>query len=202
MMSRTLYGFPLSGHSHKVELFLHLLGLDYRYEWAGPEQRQTPAFLALNPLGQIPVLVEEDLVLADSHAILVYLARRYDPTGSWLPDDPVAAARVQRWLALSAGELRFGPALARVIHLFRRPGDLAGAQAMAAKLFALMEAHLTAGPWLVGESVTLADIACYSYTKRAPDGGIRLDPYPALQAWLNRIEALPRFLPMPTSLPQ
>jgi len=201
-MTRTLHGFPLSGHSHKVELFLHLLDLPYQYERAGPDQRQTPQFQALNPLGQIPVLVEDGLVLADSHAILTYLACRYDPTGPWLSADPVAAAQVQRWLALSAGELRFGPAMARVIKLFGRPGDLVAAQAMAAKLFHLMETHLTASPWLVGDSITLADIACYSYSKRAPDGGIALDPYPALLAWLGRIEALPRFLPMPTELPK
>lgn len=201
-MSYTLYGFALSGHSHRAELFLNLLGLEYRLVTAGAEYRQTDAYLALNPLRQIPVLVDGDLVLPDSNAILMYLARKHDPAGPWLPTDPVRAGQVQRWLSLSAGELRFGPALARLITLFHVPGDLAAAQAMASRLLTVMEQQLGETSWLVSDSVTLADIALYSYTKRAPDGGIDLTPYPQVQAWLARVESLPRFLPMPTEMPQ
>jgi len=77
--------------------------------------RRTPEFLALNPLAQVPVLQDGDTVVADSNAILVYLARRHAAGSPWLPDEPVAAARVQRWLSLAAGEMKFGPAAARVI---------------------------------------------------------------------------------------
>src|SRR5688500_4051107 len=109
-MTVRLHGIPLSGHTHKVELFLRLLGVPFEYVSTPPETWATDAFAKLNPLRQIPVLEDGDVVLADSNAILVYLAKRYDPSGPWLPEEPVAAAEVQRWLSVSAGEVRFGPA--------------------------------------------------------------------------------------------
>ncbi|RYF40783.1 MAG: glutathione S-transferase, partial [Comamonadaceae bacterium] len=116
--------------------------------------------------------------------------------GQWLPRDPLGAARVQRWLSVAAGQLAFGPAAARVIHLFKRPDDPAAAQARANRLFGLMEQELSAQPFLAGAQPTLADIAMYSYTVLAPEGGISLAPYPAIGRWLARIEALPGFVPM------
>jgi glutathione S-transferase len=192
-----LHGIPLSGHTHKVELFLRLLGLDYEYVEAPQDVRSTEAFGRLNPLRQIPVLEDGELVLPDSNAILVYLAGRYDPDGPWRPTEPVRAAEVQRWLSVSAGEIKFGPAAARVIQLFARPGDLAGAQAIAHGLFAVMDQHLADRTWLVGDTVTLADIACYPYLACAAEGGIALDPHPAIGAWIARVEALPGLTPMP-----
>jgi glutathione S-transferase len=194
-----LHGIPLSGHVHKVEVFLRLLGLPFDYVDAPTEVRETEAFAALNPLRQIPVLEDGDLVLPDSNAILVYLARRYDPDGPWLPADPVGAAQVQRWLSISAGEIKFGPAAARVVKLFRRPGDLAAAHAIAARLLAFMDAHLARRRWLVGETPTLADIACYPYLACAPEGEVALEPYPNVRAWIARVEALPGVKAMPRS---
>ena len=148
----------------------------------------------MNPLGQIPVLRDGDLTLADSNAILVYLEARHAP-GQWLPRDPVGAARVQRWLSLAAGPLAYGPAAARVANLFQLPADNNHA-ARANGLFQLMEATLASSAFLVGESPTLADVAHYAYVARAPEGGVSLQPYPAIRAWLARIEALPGFVPM------
>lgn len=195
----TLYGTPLSGHVHRVEAFLNLLGLPYRYENAGADVRQSAAFRALNPLGQIPVLSDGDLVLADSNAILVYLAKRYDGSGQWYPAEAVAAAHVQRWLSIAAGEVRFGPCSARLIHQFGVEEDLGQAKVVAARVLAFTETHLTGGGFLVGGNPTIADLACYSYIAHAPEGGIPLDPYPAVQAWLARVEALPQFKLMPRS---
>lgn len=192
----TLHGIPLSGHSHRVELFLTLLGLDYAYVEAPAEVRAGPAFRALNPLGQIPVFIDGDLVLADSNAILVYLAKRYDAGGAWLPETPEAAARVQRWLSIAAGEVMHGPAAARVIALFKSPGDPDRARTIAVRLLAFMDAHLADRAWLAAEAPTIADIACYSYVAHAPEGGVDLGPYPHVRAWLARVEALPRFKPM------
>lgn len=192
-----LHGVPISGHVHKVELFLRLLGLPFDYVEAPVEVRNTDAFGQLNPLRQIPVLEDGDLVLADSNAILVYLARRYDPDGPWLPADPVAAARVQRWLSISAGEIKYGPAAARVIQLLGRPGDLETAQAIGKRLLAVMDDHLATHVWLVGDSVTLADIACYPYLACAPEGGLALEAYPHVAAWIARVEALSGVKPMP-----
>src|SRR5690349_16648590 len=156
-----LHGVPLSGHVHKVEVLLRLLDLPFEYVAAPADVRQTDAFLRLNPLRQIPVLEDGDVVLADSNAILVYLAKRYDPSGPWLPDEPLAAARVQRWLSISAGEVKYGPANARAVHLFGLKTDLGDAHAVAQRLLAFMDAALAADAWLAGPAPTLADVACY-----------------------------------------
>jgi len=194
-----LHGVPLSGHVHKVEVFLRLLGLSFETVEAGRDQRATDAFRRLNPLGQIPVLEDGDVVLADSNAILVYLAKRYDTGGRWLPEAPADAARVQRWLSISAGEVRFGPGNARAVHMFGLKTDLADAHAVAARLLGFMDATLSAQDWLAGEQTTLADVACYPYVACAPEGGVDLQPYPAVRTWIARFEALPGVKAMPRS---
>lgn len=196
-----LYGTQLSGHCHRVEAFLVLLGLPYSYIEAGADVRRTPEFLRLNPLGQIPVLVDGDFVLADSIAILVYLARRYAPDSTWLPDEPVAAARVQRWLSIAAGELAYGPAASRVTTLWGAPGaDTSASRAIAGRVLRFMDDHLGKAEWLAATHPTLADLACYAYVAHAPEGRIDLAPYPAIRAWLGRVEKLPGFKPMPRSV--
>jgi len=194
-----LHGTALSGHAHRVENLLLMLGLSYRYEETPQAVRRTAAFLALNPLGQIPVLQDGELVLADSNAILVYLARRYGSGTGWLPEDPVGAAQVQRWLSIAAGEVRYGPALARMMTLWGRPGDPVRARAIAGELLGFMESHLAERRFLAADHPTIADLACCGYVARAPEGRVSLAPYPAVRAWLGRVEALPRFKPLPRS---
>lgn len=193
-----LYGAAISGHCHRVALFLTMLGLPF--ELIGidlvAKEHKTPGFLAMNPFGQVPVIADGDTVLADSNAILVYLAGRYAPEpDSWLPRDPLAAARVQRWLSVAAGPLAFGPSAARVTELFKRPANPEAINRSHA-LFAVMEQHLASSAFLAGNTPTLADIANYSYVARAPEGRVSLAPYPHLRAWLLRVEALPGFVPM------
>lgn len=192
-----LYRSAISGHCHRVELFLSLLGLPFETIEVDLAQKQhkAAAFLAMNPLGQVPVLCDGDLTLSDSNAILVYLEARYAP-GQWLPRDPVGAAHAQRWLSLAAGPLAFGPSAARVVQLFGLPTDPTEAITRAEGLFRFMEAELARTPFLVGEQATLADLAHYAYVARAPEGLVSLQPYPAIRAWLARIEALPGFVPM------
>ena len=192
-----VHGTELSGHVHRVELLLRMLGLPYRFVQATADDRKTPAFHQLNPLGQIPVLQDGNLTLADSNAILVYLAKRYAPGSSWLPEEPVAAARVQRWLSIAAGEVRYGPGTARLLTVWNYPGDLARAKQIAAMLLSFMNEHLTGRSFLAAEHVTIADLACYSYVAHAPDGGIALGSYRSVLSWLRRVEALPQFKPMP-----
>ncbi len=192
-----LHGTPLSGHTHRVALMLNALGLAYRFEDSPGPVRASPGFLALNPLGQIPVLRDGDLTLADSNAILVYLARRYAPDCPWLPLEPVAAAGVQRWLSIAAGEVMHGPATARMISLFGLPDDPARAARISERVLTFMDGHLKARAFLAADHVTIADLACYSYVAHAPDGGVSLEPYPAVRAWLARVEAQPWFQPMP-----
>lgn len=197
-----LYGHPLSGHAHRVALMLSLLGLPYRTIDVDLVHgaHKAPAFVARNnPFGQVPVLEDGDFAIADSNAILVYLAGRYDPSGRWLPRDPQGAARVQQWLAVAAGQLAYGPALARFIKLFGRQGDLERAQAIARHLLEVLDHELAARPWLAGDAATIADVALYAYTALAPEGGVPLEPYPHVRAWLRRVEALPGFVPMKSS---
>lgn len=193
-----LYRHPLSGHAHRAELMLSLLGLEadlIEVDLASGAHK-APDFLALNPLGQVPVIQDAAVTLADSNAILVYLARKYDPSGRWYPSDPEAAAAVQRWLSLAAGPLASGPALARIITVFGVKANADKAKAIAATLLAFMNTHLTNRAFLVGEAPTIADVALFSYTAHAPEGGVSLDPYPAIRDWIARIEALPGYVAM------
>jgi glutathione S-transferase len=195
-----LYRHALSGHAHRVQLMLSLLDLPAEVidvDLAAGEHK-SPAFLERNALGQVPVIEDGEFCLADSNAILVYLALRYDPQRRWLPADPCGQATVQRWLGVAAGPLASGPAAARVAHVFKRPPNPQAA-VTARNLFAVMEAHLAGRDWLAAEHPTLADVAMYSYTAHAPEGGIPLEPWPRLRAWLQRIEALPGFVAMQRS---
>ena len=194
-----VHGTELSGHTHRAILMLSLLGLPYRLSPAPADIRRSAAFRKLNPLGQIPVLQDGELVIADSTAILVYLAKQYAPDSHWLPHDAVGAAHVQQWLSIASGEVRFGPAAARLMRLWGAPGDRVQIEEIAANLLQFMEAHLAERTWLAAEHPTIADVAVYPYVAHAPEGGIALEPYGAVRNWLARIEALPRFLPMPRS---
>ena len=196
----TLYGFPLSGHAHRVALFLSLLGLPHEQitvDLPNGAQKQ-PDFLALNPFGQVPVIDDAGTVIADSNAILVYLATRYGDEG-WLPRDPVLNAQVQRWLSVAAGPIFTGPCAARLVTVFGAPLDHGRAKEIAAGLFAVMEPHLATRTFLVGAQPTIADVAAYSYIAHAPEGDVSLAPYPHIRNWLARIEALPGFVAMPAS---
>ena len=195
-----LYTFALSGHAHRAELFLSLLGLPFEkieIDLARGEQK-TPEFMALNPFCQVPVIDDGGVVVPDSNAILVYLAQRYDATGRWLPRDPVGAARVQRWLSVAAGALAIGPAKARADAVFGRAAD-PRCPSIATTLFQRMEQQLAAQLFIAGDTPTIADVALYTYTAHAPEGGIPLAAYPQVLAWIGRIEALPGFVGMKRS---
>jgi len=193
-----LHRHPLSGHAHRVELMLSLLHLPFELAEVDLAARahKAPEFLAKNPFGQVPVIEDGDLTLADSNAILVYLATRYDESGRWLPRDAVAAAQVQRWLSVAAGQLVSGPASARLVKVFGAKLDHERCKTIAEQLFAVLDRHLAGSAFLVGAAPTIADVALYSYTAHAPEGGVPLDAYPNIRAWLARVEALPGFVPM------
>ena len=179
-----LYHFPLSGHAHRARLFLSLLDLPHEVidvDLANGEHK-SPAFLAINPF--------------DSNAILVYLAKK-SGRSEWLPEDALGASQVQRWLSVAAGELAYGPCAARLITVFGRPFNPDEVIARAHTILALMDQHLTGREWLVGDRPTIADVAQYSYLIGAPEGNVDLSGYPAVNALLRRIEALPGFVPFP-----
>ncbi|MGC3936825.1 glutathione S-transferase family protein [Roseobacter sp. EG26] len=194
-----IHRFAKSGHSHRVELFASLIGIDHELidvDLANGAQK-SEAFLSLNPAGQVPVIEDGQSVISDSNAILVYLARKFAP--DWLPSDPLNEAQVQRFLSLAAGEIANGPAAARLITVFGAPLDADRCQTIASIALGRLEQHLEGRDWLVGTRPSIADVAIYSYTAHAPEGNVSLDPYPKVRALLARIEALPGFVPMPAT---
>ncbi len=191
-----IYSFPLSGHAHRIELFAKLAGIEHEIINVDlpAGEHKTSRFLALNPAGQIPVIEDGENVVSDSNAILVYLARKYAP--SYLPEDFILEAEIQKFLSLAAGEIAFGPAAARRINVFGAALDADFAKATAAKVFVKLEEHLAGREFLVSDKPSIADIAIYSYAAHAPEGGISLEKYPNLRRLLANIEALDGFVPM------
>lgn len=194
-----IHSFPLSGHAHRVELFASIAGIKHEVNNINlpeGEHKQAP-FLALNPVGQVPTIEDGNVVISDSNAILVYLARKYAP--DYLPQDPQLEAEVQKFLTLAAGELAYGPAAARLINVFNAPFDPEFTKATAEKVLTKLENHMVDREFLVGNAPTIADISIYSYTAHAPEGGISLEPYPNVRRLLANIEALSGFKAMPTT---
>ena len=191
-----LYGAPLSGNAYKVRLLLSLLGLEFEETDVNLQtgENRTEAFLALNPRGQIPTLVDGEVTVWDSQAILVYLARRYGQT--WLPCEPAAMAEVMQWLAVAENELLFGLAHARAVKFFGRDFDLASCQAYGHAGLKVLEQRLAGHQWLAAGKPTIADLACMPYAALSWMGDIPLDDYPAVHAWIDRVRALPGFIAM------
>ena len=202
-MTIRLYDYTLSGSCYKVRLLLEFLGLDHEKVpvdfYPGRDHKQ-PEFLALNPLGQVPVLEDGDLRLRDAQAILAYLAKRYDPAGTWLPEDPAAFGQVMMWLAFAGGEVMSASA-ARLHDALGYDIDIDQARAAARKAFTVLDDHLAerailGKTWLVGDTPTVADIACFPYVALSGDGGIGHEPYPSLRNWLLAFRRLPGFKPV------
>lgn len=193
-----LHRHPLSGHSHRVEVFLSLLGLKadiIDVDLMSGAHKQ-PEFLAKNSFGQVPVLEDGEYTLSDSNAILVYLANKYDIDRQWLPENLNEQAQVQKFLSLAAGKLAFGPALARLGTVFGANIDTDNVIASSHALLTQIDSHLADKDWLVTGLPTIADVANYTYIAHAPEGSVSLEQYKNITAWLKRFEALIGFVPM------
>lgn len=187
----TVYGDIRSGNCLKVKWLLDWLGRDYR--WVETDVAsgvtRTPEFLALNPAGQTPAAVLDDgRPLAQSNALLMHFAEGTE----LIPRDAYARARMFEWLFWE--QYSHEPCIAVV--RFQR--TIAGKRAdeidprlmeKGRAALARMEAALDGRDWLVGATPTLADLALVAYTRVAPEGGFALDPYPAVVAWIGRVEA-------------
>lgn len=196
-----LYRNPKSGHSHRVELMLSFLGLPYEpvdLDMANGAHKSAE-YLKLNPFGQVPVIEDNGVTVGDSNAILVYLVSKYGEGDEWMPSNPLDAAEVQRWLSVAAGEIAAGPCSARLVTVFDVDLDWEHAKTLARNLFTVLDGVLKDRNFLAGEVISIADVAGYSYVAHAPEGGVRLDPYPNIQSWLQRIEAYPGFVSMARS---
>ncbi|MEP1535741.1 MAG: glutathione S-transferase [Paracoccaceae bacterium] len=193
-----LYRNPKSGHCHRVELMLAFLEIPYEtidLDMANGAHKAAD-YLAISPFGLVPAIDDNGTSLADSNAIITYLVKAYADGSNWLPSDPKDAAEVQRWLSVAASEIYSGPCAARLVTLFGADRDHAAAIAKSHALFKVMDSHLDKRDFLVGETITIADVAGYSYIAHAPEGGVSLNAYPNIQSWLQRIENKPKFVGM------
>ena len=198
-----LYDYVLSPSCYKVRLLAALIGIELTLRAVdfhpGSEHRGLE-LLALNPAGSIPILEDGDLLLTESSAMLVYLAKMAAP--DWLGDGSASeTARIQQWLSFSH---RLTAALggARLHEMLLRPGNIQGLQSTGKMALRELEAALTeqrlqGNAFLTGHRPSVADIACFPYVALAPDGGVSLDSYPSIRLWLRAIRSLQNFIEMP-----
>ena len=199
-----LYDYELSGNCYKVRLLLAILGLSFERVpldfYPGREHKQ-PWFLAINPLGELPVIDDAGLILRDAQAILVYLASRYDPAGQWYPRDPIALGHVSMWLGF-ADSLTRSAGAARLHDTMFYDVDIDKCRSNAHALFRVLDEHLwfaeQAGQdWLCASAhPTIADLACFPYVMLSEEGGISRLPYPAIRRWTDRVKRIAGFTPM------
>lgn len=190
-----LYFHPISGHAHRARLFLSLIGADVDIVTVDltKGEHKTPAYLAMDRFGQVPLLEDDGQYIADSNAIMVYAAKKFGRT-EWLPEDAAGAAKVQRWLSVAAGHIAFGPGAARLITLFNAGFNPEEVINRAHAILKLIDAELEGREWIAAERPTIADIALYSYIASAPEGNVDISTYANVNGWLARVEALPDFV--------
>ncbi len=197
----TVHGMSTSGNCHKVRLLLEQLGRPYR--WIEVDSAnggtRTPAYLAKNPNGKVPMLERADgAVLVESNAILCWLAE-----GSpYLPGDAWQRAQALSWLFFEQYSHEPYIAVARFIRGWTpldspRRADLPRLVERGAQALAVMEKHVEQADWFTGPAYGVADIALFAYTHCADDGGFDLAAYPHITDWLARVRAQPGFVPMP-----
>jgi glutathione S-transferase len=196
-----VYGMSTSGNCHKVRMALEALKLPY--EWTETDtvrgDTRSARFLAMNPNGKAPVLeIEPGTYLPESNAILCYLAEGTP----LLPAERLPRARVMQWLFFEQYSHEPYIAVARFLRRFHP--DPASQKTLADSKMAggyraleVMEKHLASNPYFVGGSYSIADIALYAYTHVADDGGFDLARFPAVRAWLARVQAQPGYVGMP-----
>lgn len=195
-----VYGDYNSGNCYKIKLMLHLLGLEY--EWQSVDilngETETPAFLAKNPNGKVPVLeLEDGTCLWESNAILNYLA----DGSEFLPTEPRLRTQVLQWQFFEQYSHEPYVAVARFIQFYlglpqERLEEYRKLQKRGYKALDVMEQQLARTPYLVGEDYSIADVTLYVYTHVAHQGGFDLAGYPSIQAWLQRVASHPRHVTM------
>jgi glutathione S-transferase len=195
-----LYDFLSSGNGYKCRLLLHQLGAPFeRVELDILKgETRTPGFLAKNPNGRVPALeLEDGTVLAESNAILFYLAEGTP----FLPEGRLERAQALQWLFFEQYSHEPFVAVARFIRHFLpedspRRADLPRLEQGGHAALGVMERRLADRPFLVAGRYTVADVGLYAYTHVADEGGFDLEPYPAVRAWLARVAAQPRHVPI------
>ena len=197
----TVYGMSMSGNCYKLRLLLEQLGRDYRWIEVDSARggTRTPAFLARNPNGRVPLIeLEDGRVLVESNAILCWLA---EGTG-FVPADAWQRAQALSWMFFEQYSHEPYIAVARFIRGWTpadspRRAELPRLRERGHQALAVMERHLQSADWFAGAAYGIADIALFAYTHCAGDGGFDLSAYPRIGAWLERVRATPGFVPMP-----
>ena len=197
-----LYNSQVSGNCYKVRLLLAQLGLDYERREVSVIDRSNRAELLgdLNPSLRVPTLVLDDgRPLAESDAILCYFAEGTP----YLPEDRYERAQVLQWLFFEQYSHEPNIAVARAwLHVFdtkiteERRTVLEAKQKLGYNALRVMETHLESNDYFVGDHYSIADIALYAYTHVADEGGLDLDGYPAILAWLERVSSQPKYIPI------
>ncbi|MDO6682324.1 MULTISPECIES: glutathione S-transferase family protein [unclassified Oceanobacter] len=193
-----LYDLEPSGNCYKVRLFAALIDLPLELiavDFLDGAHKRAPV-TDLNPWGELPVLVDGDVTLRDSQAILVYLAREYGGH-QWWPDGAAQQGEVMQWLSTAANEIQHGPNSARLVDKFGYALNKQQTLDTSNRILALLEQHLTTHDWLALQRPTIAECAVFPYVAIAWEGGIDLSGYPHINQWMARIKALPKFIPMP-----
>jgi glutathione S-transferase len=189
----TLYGDSISGNCMKPKWTADLLGIPY--DWVEVDILQggtrTEDFLAVNSAGQVPLARWPDgRALPQSNAIMLYLA---EEAGSELvPADPFRKAQMMSWLFWEQYSHETAIAVRRFHkHYLKTPDDQIDPQLLAKgrRALGVMELQLTYTDWLVGDAMTLADIALVAYTRVAHEGGFDLSEFPSVERWVSRTEA-------------
>jgi len=193
-----LYGFPPSPNTWKVRAVAAQLGVPLELEFVDLTKPRTADYLAVNPSGRTPTLVDADFVLLESNAIMQYLASR-KPNTLW-PDDPRARADISRWqswqLAHWSGDaclpLTFQRLVKKILNL-GPPDEAVVAKATEAfnREARLLDAHLAKRSYLVGNGVTLADLSVAAAMAYAKEAELPIAPYGHLRDWFTRVTALP-----------
>lgn len=185
-----IYGSSDSGNCLKVKWVAERLRVPF--EWIETNtftgETRTPAFLKLNPAGQVPVVTWPDgRVLSQSNAIIAHLAEGSD----LIPRDAFARAKMLEWMFWEqySHEPCIAVRIARLHYLKQKEEELdPSLKKRGEAALARMEQALAQSPYLVGDALTLADVALVAYTRNAPKGGFDLAPYPSLRAWIARVE--------------
>lgn len=193
----TLYEDPCSGNCYKPRLLMSMLGKQFEavYEDVWSPAHPTPKLKEMSPMGKVPVLVDDDLVIAESNAILCYLAKGTP----FLPEDPKELAGVMQWMFFEQYYHEPTISVARKWRAFtpNEPGAAQKADACMAggnRALAAMETHLANNEWFGTDRLTVADIALFGYTHSAEAGGFTLADYPKVTAWLARVKAHPGYV--------
>jgi glutathione S-transferase len=191
-----LHATKASINGYKVRLLLAMLEVPYELvelDMYGGEHKREP-FLTLNPFGQMPALTDGAFTIADSHACLVYVARKHDATNRWLPTDAEGEAKVAEWLSKSANEVHQGPWMKRA--KVRRPEAIkVSAEEIDARcdhILRIMDVELGKREWLALGRPTIADVACFAPIATLKLSGYDTDRWPNVTRWIRRICALPR----------